>query len=79
MEAITVTPMSKFSPSLQGLTAWVRICLDFWSRINQIKPVWIELGLQTIHPETAVYIPQGVCSLLFEDAVHPGCELLESW
>lgn len=27
--------------------------------LNQIKPVWVELGLQTIHPRTAAYIHRG--------------------
>ncbi|MDO4519272.1 MAG: TIGR01212 family radical SAM protein [Eubacteriales bacterium] len=29
------------------------------SELNQIKPVWIELGLQTIHEKTAAYIRRG--------------------
>ncbi len=29
------------------------------SRLNQIKPVWVELGLQTIHEHTARYIRRG--------------------
>ena len=27
--------------------------LDLLEELRQIKPVWIELGLQTIHPDTA--------------------------
>lgn len=27
--------------------------------LNQIKPVWVELGLQTIHPRTAAYLRRG--------------------
>lgn len=30
--------------------------VELLRRLNQIKPVWIELGLQTIHPQTARYI-----------------------
>ena len=30
--------------------------LDLLARLNRIKPVWVELGLQTIHSETAKYI-----------------------
>lgn len=30
--------------------------LDLLSELNQIKPVWVELGLQTIHEKTAEYI-----------------------
>ena len=33
--------------------------LDMLSRLNTIKPVWVELGLQTIHPKTAEYIRRG--------------------
>ncbi len=44
----------------------VLVLLD---KINQIKPVWIELGLQTIHSETASYIRRGYDLTAFEDAV----------
>ena len=27
--------------------------IDLLNRLNKIKPVWIELGLQTIHEDTA--------------------------
>lgn len=40
------------------------------SEINKIKPVWIELGLQTIHPETAEYIRRGYSLDVFDKAVH---------
>lgn len=30
--------------------------LDLLSELNEIKPVWVELGLQTIHERTAEYI-----------------------
>ena len=30
--------------------------LDLLSELNRIKPVWIEFGLQTIHPRTAALI-----------------------
>ena len=33
--------------------------LNLLERMNQQKPVWIELGLQTIHPQTAAYIRRG--------------------
>lgn len=29
------------------------------SKLNKIKPIWVELGLQTIHDETSVYIRRG--------------------
>ena len=43
--------------------------LDLLDRINQIKPVWIELGLQTIHPQTASFIRRGYDLPVFERAV----------
>ena len=39
-------------------------------RLNQIKPVWVELGLQTIHPESAKYIRRGYLLEVFDTAVH---------
>ena len=39
------------------------------SRLNRIKPVWIELGLQTMHEETARYIRRGYDLSCFTDAV----------
>ena len=39
-------------------------------RLNQIKPVWVELGLQTIHPESARYIRRGYPLEVFDTAVH---------
>ena len=33
--------------------------LDLLEELNRIKPVWIELGLQTIHEKTAEYIRRG--------------------
>ncbi len=43
--------------------------LELLDRINQIKPVWIELGLQTIHPATAEFIRRGYDLSVFEQAV----------
>lgn len=43
--------------------------LELLSELNQIKPVWIELGLQTIHPATALYIRRGYDLPVFEQAV----------
>lgn len=37
--------------------------------LNRIKPVWIELGLQTIHERTARFIRRGYPLPVFEDAV----------
>lgn len=39
------------------------------ARLNRIKPVWIELGLQTINEATARYIRRGYTLDVFEDAV----------
>lgn len=39
------------------------------SELNQSKPVWTELGLQTIHPETAAFIRRGYPLSCFDDAV----------
>ena len=38
-------------------------------RLNRIKPVWVELGLQTIHAETADYIRRGYDLPVYEDAL----------
>ena len=42
--------------------------LDMLKDLNQIKPVWIELGLQTIHEETAESFRRGYGLSVFEDA-----------
>lgn len=39
------------------------------TELNRIKPVWIELGLQTIHEKTAVYIRRGYPLSVYDDAV----------
>lgn len=43
--------------------------LDLLERLNRIKPVWIELGLQTIHEPTAKLIRRGYTLSCFERAV----------
>ncbi len=43
--------------------------LDLLSRLNRIKPVWVELGLQTIHSETAEYIRRGYPLTCYDNAV----------
>lgn len=43
--------------------------LHLLARLNQIKPVWIELGLQTIHEKSAAFIRRGYPLSVFEDAV----------
>lgn len=42
--------------------------LDLLSELNQKKPVWVELGLQTIHPSTAAFIRRGYSLSCFEEA-----------
>ena len=43
--------------------------LDLLSELNQIKPVWVELGLQSIHPQTAAYIRRGYPLSVYDAAV----------
>lgn len=43
--------------------------LALLEELNQIKPVWIELGLQTIHERTAAYIRRGYPLFCFKEAV----------
>ncbi|MBR5178852.1 MAG: radical SAM protein [Lachnospiraceae bacterium] len=43
--------------------------LDLLFEVNKIKPVWIELGLQTIHETTAQYIRRGYNLSVYDDAV----------
>ncbi len=50
-------------------------CLDrdkiaLLSRLNKIKPVWVELGLQTIHESSAAYIRRGYALPVFEHAMN---------
>jgi len=37
--------------------------------LNRVKPVWVELGLQTVHESTAKYIRRGYPLRVFDDAV----------
>ena len=43
--------------------------LELLKELNRKKPVWIELGLQTIHPETAAYIRRGYPLEVYDEAV----------
>lgn len=43
--------------------------LELLARLNARKPVWVELGLQTIHESTARYIRRGYDLHCFEQAV----------
>ena len=44
--------------------------LELLSQLNNIKPVWVELGLQTIHKESADFIRRGYDLDVFEKAVY---------
>lgn len=43
--------------------------LNLLEEINSIKPVWVELGLQTIHEKTAKYIRRGYPLEVYDRAV----------
>lgn len=43
--------------------------LELLSRLRCKKPIWVELGLQTIHPNTAAYIRRGYDLETFNHAV----------
>lgn len=45
------------------------IVLDLLEELNKIKPIFVELGLQTIHPETARYIRRGYDLEVYDKAV----------
>ena len=49
--------------------------IELLKRLNRIKPVWIELGLQTIHEDTARFIRRGYTLDVFTDAL---CRLNEA-
>ncbi len=38
-------------------------------KLNHIKPIWVELGLQTIHEKSAEYIRRGYTLDVYDDAV----------
>ena len=42
--------------------------LELLAELNRVKPVWVELGLQTIHEKTAERIHRGYRLEVFEDA-----------
>ncbi len=43
--------------------------LELLKEINALKPVWVELGLQTIHESTARYIRRGYVLSVYDEAV----------
>ena len=42
---------------------------ELLAELNRVKPVWVELGLQTIHPASAAYIRRGYDLPVFDAAV----------
>lgn len=43
--------------------------IELLERLNKIKPIFVELGLQTIHENTAKYIRRGYQLSVYDDAV----------
>ena len=43
--------------------------VELLERLNKIKPVWVELGLQTIHPASAEYIRRGYSLEVYDRAM----------
>lgn len=43
--------------------------LNLLSELNRIKPVWVELGLQTMHDSTAARLNRGYPTRVYDDAV----------
>lgn len=43
--------------------------IDLLEELNKIKPIWVELGLQTIHEKSALFIRRGYELAVFEKAI----------
>lgn len=43
--------------------------VELLAKLNRIKPVWVELGLQTIHESSAVFIRRGYPLPVYDEAV----------
>ncbi len=43
--------------------------IEMLKRLNGIKPVWVELGLQTVHSESAKFIRRGYSLDIYDNAV----------
>ena len=43
--------------------------MEMLCRLNAVKPLWVELGLQTIHPKSAAYIRRGYDLGVYDAAV----------
>ena len=44
--------------------------LELLAELNELKPVWLEIGLQTCHEDTALFIRRGYPLSCFEEAVN---------
>lgn len=44
--------------------------IDMLKRLNEVKPVWVELGLQTMHDRTAERLHRGYPTAVFEESYH---------
>ncbi len=42
---------------------------DLLKELNGVKPVWVELGLQTVKPKTVEYIRRGYATEVYDEAV----------
>ena len=68
-----------FSPEIVALSIATRCdclspeVLDLLEELNQIKPVWIELGLQTMHDDTRKILRSGFTFSQYESAVRALC------
>lgn len=80
----TYAPVSVLRPLLEAAIAPAEICalsiatrpdclppdiLALLAALRRRKPVWVELGLQTIHETTAQYIRRGYPLSVYDDAV----------
>ena len=54
---------------LLKISTWRKTVIDMLRDIQRIKPVWVELGLQTIHEETAKFINRGYPISVYDEAV----------
>ena len=43
--------------------------MDLLKELNGVKPVWVELGLQTVKPETVEYIRRGYATEIYDEAM----------
>ncbi len=80
----TYAPTDTLKPLFTSAIDWPEVCalsiatrpdclpqeiLSLLSELQKKKPVWVELGLQTIHETTARYIRRGYSLSVFDNAV----------